>query len=199
MPSDDASLMTTLLTGFGPFGNVLRNPTERLARLFENEMETLVLPTSFAHAPRHLLRVLSRGRFERVVMLGVASGATSFRVERHAHNWDDGGQPDIDGFSAPARRIAARAPSRLDVTVDVVAWARALQAAAVPATLSDSAGGYLCNHALFHALRFVRGAGAKVRVGFVHVPPCADTGVEGVHTVPFETHVTAVRALLASG
>jgi pyroglutamyl-peptidase len=199
------STRRTLLTGFGAFGAVVSNPTERLVERFAGEVDTLILPTSFAHAPRRVLGALADGRYDRVVMLGVAASTPGFRVERFAHNWDEGGTRDVDGFVAPARRIASVAPARLPVTIEVERWVDALSRALseipqnrVPVALSESAGGFLCNHALFHALRHARAAGRGTRIGFLHVPADEQTGVSGAATCPFSTQVAVIRALLTA-
>ena len=149
----------TLLTGFGPFGRVVSNPTARVAERLSSEVATLVLPTSFARACRLLLAALASSRFDRVVMLGVAANSERFRVERFATNWDDGANADVEGFTPPPRRIAAGAPARLPVSTSVDAWLAALGSAGVPAVVSESAGAFLCNHALFEALRHARATG----------------------------------------
>jgi pyrrolidone-carboxylate peptidase len=65
---------------------------------------------------------------------------------------------------------------------------RALAAArtAVDATISDDAGGYCCNAALYCALR----AGAGIPIGFVHVPVGDDP--------PLDQLVAAIEAIAAS-
>ena len=185
----------TLLTGFGPFGAVISNPTQRLAERFADEVETLVLPTSFARAPSLIVRALAERSYERVVMLGVAVSTPHFRVECFAHNADEGGAPDVDGFVPPMRAIAAAAPHRLPVTIVPKQWLDALAAVNVPVELSESAGGFLCNHALFHALHSSRGR--PTQIGFLHVPADDATGLQGDRFMPFSEHVRAVRALLS--
>jgi len=195
--------MKTLLTGFGPFGAVVSNPTQRLVEHYSSDVDgrspvadvdSLLLPTSFSRAPRILLHALAGARYDRVVMLGVAANTPHFRVECFAHNVDEGGAYDVDGFAPPVRRIASASPHRLQVTIDPTDWLHALSAIDVPVALSESAGGFLCNHALFHALRFSRGR--TTQIGFLHVPADEHTGVTIGQVTSFSTHVRAVRALL---
>jgi pyroglutamyl-peptidase len=158
-----------LLTGFGPFGNVAENPTERLARHFDGArigdrlVEGLPLPTSFSRA-----KVLLRERVtdhELVLMLGVAESEKVIRIETVGRNCDDARIADIDGAS-PSGRID-EGPEVLPVSVDTHAILAALQRADIPARLSDTAGSYVCNHVLYATLATVD----VPRIGFIHVPP----------------------------
>jgi pyroglutamyl-peptidase len=198
------------LTGFGPFGSVISNPTERLVAHFAtagavgHDLTTCILPTSFTRAPEILRGALDLGGRERqpfdtVLMLGVATGSAYWRVERFGRNWDEASVPDVDGFAPPARRIVPDAPDRLPVTVPIEALVAALEQAGLPAVLSDSAGGYLCNHALFVTLRHLACLGHPTRTGFLHVPADEQTFAPGKTTAsmfPFTQQIAAVQAVL---
>jgi pyroglutamyl-peptidase len=202
--------MQTLLTGFGRFGRVIRNPTERLARYFAeadvpgHELTTCTLPVSFAHATevmRAQLEVGGRGEqpFDAILMLGLATGSPRWRVERFGRNRDEA-IADAENFTPPARIIVPEAPETLPVNVPVDALVNALTEAGLPAVASDSAGGYLCNHVLFTTLHTLRSVGHPAQAGFLHVPADEQTfqaGLTSATLFPFERHVEAVRAALA--
>jgi pyroglutamyl-peptidase len=203
--------MQTLLTGFGPFGRVIRNPTEQLARCFAEmdvpgqELTTCTLPVSFAHAAaimRAQIEVGGRGGqpFDTLLMLGLATGSPYWRVERFGRNRDEA-ITDAANFTPPARIIVPEAPETLPVNIPVDALVDALTEAGLPAVASDSAGGYLCNHVLFTTLFYLRSAGHPVRAGFLHVPADEQTfqaGLTSATMFPFARHVEAVRAALAA-
>lgn len=161
--------MKILLSGFGPFGSVTDNPTERLARHFDGArigdrvVEGVALPTSFSRAKAILWERITD--HDVVLMLGVAEGTREIRVERFGRNHDDARLVDVDG--AQPRGVIGEGPEVLPVSIDVHAVVAALQRADVPAALSDSAGSYVCNHVLYATLATVDTA----RVGFLHVPP----------------------------
>jgi pyroglutamyl-peptidase len=72
----------------------------------------------------------------------------------------------------------------------------AAKAAGVPASVSLSAGAFLCNHVFYVVQnKFV---GTKVRSGFVHVPLMDSQAPEfpGMPTMPLDQMVKAVRAML---
>src|SRR5690242_4159837 len=114
------SPLQILLTGFGPFGKVIDNPTERLARAFALEavagceLTTCVFPTSFARAPELMRAQLEIGGrdgrpFDAVLMLGVASGSPVWRVEQFGRN-EKKALEDADGFTPEAGPITPGAP-----------------------------------------------------------------------------------------
>lgn len=189
--------MRILVTGFGPFGEVVDNPTARLAAHFDGrtigdlEIVGLALPTSFSRAKRAIFDLLERTPVDAIVMTGVAEASDVFRVETMGKNRDDARMPDVDGAS-PRGPIDASAPAVLSVTLDAARIRDAMMAADVPAALSQDAGAYVCNHVLYAVLAAVRTPAV-----FVHVP--AD---ERTHATPrasrsFDVHVRAIEAVLS--
>lgn len=202
-----------LLTGFGPFGNVVDNPTERLLRHFEGqthsglELTTCALPTSFGRGPQAFKAALEAGgrdgqSFDVVLMLGVAAGSYAWRVETQGLNWDDPRIPDVDGFSTPGRTIVDGSPAQLPSTLSPSLLAQAIETVGVPVILSNSAGAYLCNHLLYIALHHVQASGHPAQVGFLHIPAdehtyALDATTPSVCTFPFAQHVDVIRAVLS--
>jgi len=167
-----------LVTGFGPFGRVVDNPSARLATSAVG-VDSVVLPTSFARAPS-MLRAATEGKdYDVVLLLGVAEGQPEFGVEQCGRNVVSARIPDVDG-AMPVGVVVEGAPEVIAVTLDVARVHGALRA---PSRLSDSAGTYVCNALLFHALH----AAVAPRVGFLHVPPDERTlATPSPHTMSFE-------------
>lgn len=201
--------LQTLITGFGPFGTVISNPTARLVEWFErepvngHEITTCLLPTSFYRAPVIISAALERGGrdgrpFDRILMLGVAQNSPGWRVEQYGRNWNNAGQ-DVDGFTPDAGPIRAAGPALLKSTLPVEDLVVALHRAGLPAISSDSAGGYLCNHILFYTLQQLHEAAHPIQAGFLHVPAdeltCAPEILAAAPST-FAQQVTAVRAVL---
>lgn len=201
--------MQTLLTGFGPFGNVADNPSGRLAEYFAgeevagHELTVSVLPTSYARAPqkmRALLEIGGRGGkpFDNILMLGVASGSLSWRVERVGRNWNET-KPDVDGYTPTAGVILPGLPETLPVTFPVEEIVLRLEQAELPVIASDSAGAYLCNCLLYTTLSRLQTSPLPVRAGFLHIPADEQTYAPGLTSgsfFPFERHIEAVRVAL---
>lgn len=153
--------MRVLLTGFGPFGDVVSNPTERIARALGG----VVLPTSFVRAEATLFEHFVQ--HDAVLMLGVAETSVAVRIELVGRNHDQARIPDVDG-AQPVGAIVEGGPEVLPVTVDVAALERAITDVAERVDRSDSAGAYVCNHLLYRVLHRLQGT--DTRVGFLHLP-----------------------------
>ena len=201
----------TLLTGFGAFGAVTHNPTLRLAEHFANRevagqaLTCAVLPVSFQTAAARMRALLEVGGdggrpFDKVLMLGVASGSPYWRVERFGRNWDDALQ-DAEGFTPIAGEILPNAPPLLPATLPIEPQIAAIEALGLPVRASDSAGAYLCNHVFYTTLRHLQNSDPPIRAGFLHVPADEETfdyGVTSAPMFPFARHVAAVEAVLAA-
>jgi len=157
-----------------------------------------VLPCVFGRAGKELQRLLRQHRPAVVVCLGLAESRAEITPERVAINVDDARIPDNAGRTPVDRPVIGGAPAAYWSTLPVKAMVAALRARGLPASVSNSAGTFVCNHVFFrlmHALRRRRG----VSGGFVHVPPgeeCGDAG-KGRSGLPLETMVAAVAILLA--
>jgi pyroglutamyl-peptidase len=201
--------LQTLLTGFGPFGSAVSNPTERLVTHLAgdgvpgHDLTTRVLPVSFARVPELLRAEIEIGGrdgrpFDVILMLGLATGSKCWRVEQFGRNGNKAIE-DIDGFMPPAGPIALDAPETFSSTLPTEAILTALEQSGLPAVASENAGGYLCNHALFTVLRYLQQQNHSARAGFLHVPADEQTFKPGVTTAPmfpFDQHIAVVRAVL---
>ena len=201
----------TLLSGFGPFGNVSDNPTERLARHFDtvtvpgHELTICTLPTSYTRAPQLLQEALRQGDrdgnpFDVVLMLGVAAGSENWRVETQGLNWNDSNMADVDGVQMSGSPITDEGPARLPITLSAHLIERAIHAVGAPVVLSVSAGAYLCNHLLYTTLYHI-GENSPIRAGFLHVPADektydAESTENGECVFPFSQHVSVLRSVL---
>ena len=145
-----SSVKQTLLTGFGPFGEVVSNPSERLLHEFlggtlhDQEITTALFPTQYAGTAERLKALFEVGGregvpFENVLMLGVATGRGVWSVERYAHNRIEAKQ-DASGFTPQASQIVHGQPETLATRADIERLVMRLEASSIPAAPSDSAG-----------------------------------------------------------
>lgn len=200
---------STLLTGFGPFGGIVSNPSQRLLEHFAqvgapgHDLMTLLLPVAYSNVPSLISAALEGGGkegrpFENVVMLGVADRSMHWRVECVGRN-RDGDAPDIEGQQRAERPIVEDAPETLLCTWPDAPLVKALMQAGLPAQRSEDAGGYLCNHLLFRMLHHLTRSGSKVRAGFLHVPADEATFAPGdprTSSFTFVQQVAAVNTVL---
>ena len=151
-----------LITGFGPFGSVVDNPSARLAeqvdgrRIGSQVVIGRVLPVDWATASAQLQQLVAEHAPVFALGLGVAMNRTEVTVEAQAGPAAEG--IDVAGHSAPEPEDdRAVWPAR----VNAPRLAELLQA-----RVSLDAGAYLCNHWLKILITQTAVPGT-----FVHVPP----------------------------
>ncbi|MBK6787132.1 MAG: pyroglutamyl-peptidase I [Betaproteobacteria bacterium] len=197
-----------LLTGFEPFGGESVNPSWQVAQALHGEtlagarVQSLCLPCTFGDALDTLGAALAQQRPGIVLALGQAGGRSDFSVERIAINVDDARIPCNAGRRPIDEPVVPGAPAAYFATLPIKAIVAALRSAGLPASVSQSAGTYVCNHVfygLMHALRRRRG----VRAGFMHLPllpeqVAARATVPAPPSLPLATLVQGVRLALVT-
>lgn len=163
-----ARIVKILLAAFRPYDGERINASEVVVRSFMRRrfgqvhgvvLRYAILPTQTRALSKTLIGLLHRYKPDYVLLTGQAPGRDRVCIEQWASN-NFQGQPVCAGAPAVLRASLPR-PGRM---------VHALKLAGIPAGLSDDAGDYFCNMALFLALRHARTARGKRRVGFVHLP-----------------------------
>ncbi len=186
-----------LLTGFEPFGKASSNPSGEIVKQISGEnIITAILPVAYAQSAERLLALIAEHNPDVVICLGQAEGRKEITPERVAINLDDARLPDNEGVLRNDVRILDNGPDAYFTTLPINKMVEAIKAAGVPASVSLSAGAFMCNHVFYVAQN--KFAGTKVRSGFVHVPLMDSQAPEfpGLPTMPLDQMVTAVRAML---
>ncbi len=170
-------MTTILVTGFEPFGEYARNPSGEIATTFADErgIQTAVLPVSYARAEQRILESMRTSRPAAVLLLGLHAGP-EIRLERVALNLDDAVSPDNDGAIRRNAAIRENGPVGYWSTLPLAAFSRRLEAAGIPVSWSQDAGGFICNHAFYVARHELSESGRTIPCGLVHVPAaCGST------------------------
>ena len=186
-----------LLTGFEPFGTATSNPSGEIVKQISGDnIVTAILPVTYAQSAERLLALIEQHNPDVVICLGQAEGRTQITPEKVAINLDDARLPDNAGVQRSDVKILNDGPDAYFTTLPVKEMVDAAKAADVPASVSLSAGAFLCNHVFYIAQN--KFAGSNVRSGFVHVPLMDSQAPEfpGLPTMPLDQMVTAVRAML---
>ena len=167
---------TILVTGFEPFGGEAVNASWEAARkldgwrLGEFAAVARLLPCAYDASVKELVEAIETLQPEAILMTGQAAQRAVVCVERFARNLDDAAAPDNLGHLRKAVAIAEGAPERLEAAAPVKAIAGAIREAGIPARVSRSAGGFVCNHLYFGALQYLRDTGRATPAVFVHLP-----------------------------
>jgi pyroglutamyl-peptidase len=198
-------MQTVLLTGFEPFDGEAVNPSWLIAQALDGEriggaaVVARQLPCVFGRAQQALGAALAEHRPALVLALGQASGRCELSIERVALNVDDARIPDNAGAQPADEPVVPGGPAAYFSTLPIKAMVAAVRGAGIPASVSQTAGTFVCNHvfyALMHALQTRPG----VRGGFMHVPllPAQAALRPGQPSLPLETLVQGTRAALAA-
>lgn len=164
-----------LLTGFEPFGGETVNPSWEVAQALHGEriagarVVACCLPCIFDDAVAVLAAAVARDRPRLVLALGQAGGRAELTPERVAINLDDARIADNAGRQPIDRPVVAGGPAAYFATLPVKAMVAALRDAGLPASLSHSAGTFVCNHVFYGLMHLLRRRRA-VRAGFMHLP-----------------------------
>lgn len=172
-----------LLTGFEPFLKFRSNPTEAAVReldgleIGEYSVTGKVYPVVFDSIDELITGDIEAEQPDAVVCLGLSGGRHTIHIERIAINCIDG-RPDNDGFNPDGEKIDGAGPDGLFSTLPVKKLEAVLKEKEVPASISNTAGTYLCNNVMYSALNHLRVKGLDTPAGFIHVPAHHEIGTE---------------------
>jgi pyroglutamyl-peptidase len=169
-----AMTRTILLTGFEPFNKETINPAWEAVRALAGwrgdgfVVEARQLPCLFGLANRVLNDALDDLKPALVIAVGQAGGRVDLSVERVAINVDDAPIPDNARRQLVDEPIVRDGPAAYFSTLPIKAIVQAMRAAGLPASVSQTAGTFVCNHAFYGLMHAT--AGSAVRAGFIHIP-----------------------------
>jgi len=168
-------MMTILVTGFEPFGGETLNPSwEAVKRLPDTVGDARVVhlqvPTTYAGSIAAATCAVDQLSPYAVVMVGQAGRRAELCVERVAVNVDDTSAPDNAGVILQGTPIVPQGPAAYFATLPVTEIVAGLRAAGCPATVSNSAGSFVCNHLMYGVLDHIAVHHLPCLDGFVHVP-----------------------------
>jgi pyroglutamyl-peptidase len=192
-----------LITGFGPFGNVVCNPSVRIARQFKRQaicgasIVTRAFRVSYDEVDRDLRRILAQGAFDIVLLLGIAGNERGIRLERFGKNKDSASAPDVDRKTRRRRPIIRNGQQQFETAAPFSAIRELLKRNGARCRISEDAGGFLCNHAYYVAQNTIARHGMKSICLFVHVPPdrFAIKGMKAKQTMPVLKQIRAVKLI----
>lgn len=165
---------TVLLTGFEPFNSETINPAWEAVRSLEGwtgegfVVEVCQLPCVFGDANLVIQAAIAQLKPDVVIAVGQAGGRVDLSVERVAINVDDAPIPDNAQRQLVDEAIVAGGPAAYFSTLPIKAIVGALRAAGLPASVSQTAGTFVCNHVFYGLMHHA--AGTPMKAGFIHIP-----------------------------
>ena len=194
-----------LVTGFEPFDGDTVNPSQDVACALDgavvegHRIVARVLPCAFESSLAALDAALAETKPALVVALGLAAGRAELSFERVAVNLVDARIADNAGAQPVDRLVIAGAPAARFTTLPVKAIVAALGEGGIPASLSLSAGSYVCN-ATFFVLMHRLARRRSTRGGFVHLPLLPEQVAQrvGQPSLPLAVQVEGIRLAIAT-
>ena len=167
--------MKILVTGFDPFGGEKVNPALEAVKSLPSEIHGaevywVEIPTVFYKAAEVLETAIVRFQPDAVLCIGQAGGRTSLTPERVAINQDDARIPDNQGNQPIDTPIRQDGQAAYFSTLPIKAMVQAIKEEGLPATVSNTAGTFVCNHLMYQALYLADKKFPHMKSGFMHIP-----------------------------
>jgi pyroglutamyl-peptidase len=188
-----------LVTGFGPFPGIPKNPSAVAAgklarsprwRTLGVDVRVLVLTTTYAAIEEELLPALAEHAPDAILMIGVAGRSREVRVETRAVNRASILLPDA-AKKRPRRLALSRAEHVRRTKTGAQRQVTALRRHGFRSRASTNAGPYLCNAGYFAALT------QPVPVLFVHIPKPGRARGRGRHREAWHAQLSGALSEVA--
>lgn len=195
--------MKIVVTAFEPFGGEAINPANEALQLLEEEVQgvkivKLVVPTVFGKAINTIETVLEKEKPNVVICIGQAGGRADITVERIAINIDDAKMADNEGNMPVDKPIIKDGPAAYFSTLPIKKIVEKIKDHGIPASVSNSAGTFVCNHLMYGLLDTIDKQKLNTIGGFIHVPYIPQQTLEKINTpsMSLEDITRAIRCAI---
>jgi len=166
--------MKLLLTAFDPFGGESVNPALEAVKLVGQvdgvDIIKLEVPTVFGRSLEIVTAAIDTHGPDAVLCVGQAGGRPELTPERIAINIDDARIPDNAGNRPIDVPVDPEGPAAYFSTLPIKAMAAKIREAGLSASVSNTAGTFVCNHLMYGVLHHLARNHPGTRGGFLHVP-----------------------------
>lgn len=192
--------MKILLTGFEPFGGEPINPSWEAVKAlagYRDSVVSLMLPCVFDEAISVLAQTAGALAPDVILAVGQAGGRSGISLEKVAINLNDARIADNKGQQPIDTTVVKGGPNAYFATVPVKRLVAELNHAGIEASVSYSAGTYVCNHLFYGACHLARQLRPEPAVGFVHIPFLPEQAQRhpGNPSLPLPALITALERL----
>ncbi|MEG0235075.1 MAG: pyroglutamyl-peptidase I [Cetobacterium sp.] len=191
--------MKVLITGFDPFGGESINPAWEAVKAMKDNIDgieviKLQIPTVFKKSAEKLFAGIEEHKPDAVICIGQAGGRYDMSVERIAINMDDGRIPDNEGYQPIDTPVYEDGENAYFATLPIKGIVEEIKLAKIPASVSNTAGTYVCNHIMYSLLYYISKNNLNVKGGFIHVPYITEQVVDKKN-MPYMEVTTITKAL----
>ena len=193
--------MKILITGFEPFGGESVNPAYEAVKLLPDmagdiQIVKMEIPTVFGEAGKVVETGILQHQPDAVICVGQAGRRADIGVERVAINLVEASIPDNAGNQPMDVKVQEDGDTAYFATIPVKAMVKNIKDHGIPASISYTAGTYVCNSVMYDLLYLIDRKYPSIRGGFIHVPYETEQGVgKPVGTATMELS-TISKALL---
>lgn len=167
--------MKILLTAFDPFGEDKVNPALEAVKIVDTskidaEVIKLEVPTVFHKSIEKVQAAMREHKPDVVLCIGQAGGRFALTPERVAINLDDARIKDNEGNQPVDVAIFPDGAPAYFSNLPIKAMVEYIKEAGLPASVSNTAGTFVCNHLMYGVLYTIAKEFPEARGGFMHVP-----------------------------
>lgn len=167
--------MKVLLTGFDPFGGELVNPAEEAVKMVSSningaEVIKITIPTVQTKSVKAIEEAVEKHNPDIVISVGQAGGRFDITPERVAINMDDFRIKDNEGNQPTDEIIKEDGQTAYFSNLPIKAMVKHMNENKIPATVSNTAGTFVCNHVMYGILYMIDKKYPNIKGGFIHIP-----------------------------
>lgn len=167
--------MKILITGFDPFGGEKVNPALEAVKMLPDNIEgaevyKIEIPTVFRKSLEKIEENILKINPDVVISIGQAGGRFGITPERVAINIDDARIEDNEKNQPIDLPIYEDGEAAYFSNLPVKAIVKEMIENGIPASLSNTAGTFVCNHVMYGVLYLANKKYKNIRAGFIHVP-----------------------------
>lgn len=191
--------MKILVTGFDPFGDDCINPAieavKRLPDCIDNAtIIKLEIPTVAYKSLERIKEAIEKYDPDMILSVGQAGGRNDISVERVGINVNDFRICDNEGNQPIDEPIFKDGNAAYFSTLPIKSMVKEIRKAKIPASISNTAGTFVCNHVLYGVCYMIDKEFKGKKSGFIHIPFLPEQVVKraGCASMSLDTVTTAL-------
>ena len=176
-------MKTLLVTGFEPFLSFTVNPTMKIVEELDGQqigdfqIVGKTMTVDFKSSSNQLISFIKEVKPDAVISLGLAGGRSKITPERIAINIKDG-EADNEGHAPRDEVIQPKGPAAYLSTLPIRSMVEKLNESGYPASISNTAGTYLCNNVMYEGLHYIYENHLNIPSGFIHMPASHELAIQ---------------------
>ncbi len=195
--------MKILITAFDAFGGESTNASLSVLSLLPKKIHdhhiiTAIIPTVAYRSVEVIKEQIIKHQPDIVLSLGQATGRADITLEKVGINFDDFRICDNDGQQIIDKAVIENADSAYFVTLPLKAMVQAMRNNGVPASISMTAGTFVCNHLLFATSHFLANNYPHIKNGFIHIPCMPEQAATMNKATPSMSSETVLKGIISA-